>query len=772
MVRDSFKRDVFTLLLISVVIGSLLAGSVSYGANAFFSQTLSSLVGDYGEYDVIIQVREDLREDTAVQLQKIIDDAFPGAQLEQGPTAIGKTAFFVSLPDEYKTKQTYEHLDNIFGSIPGGGSVGVMTEPRITLKGVPEGAKNMLMDRIMQIDGVRFVFRDGGSIGVILLSLEQASAVTAKIEDILDQFQVMEISFPVGSEPVNPIRLGEQIAQDMQSQLKLDYAQNVSVDEQNDDMTYMVSTMMELKRFLMSYATQAAITPSAGVKLAKGDIIAFPGTAGSLAAGSAPAAGSVLAQITGIRADGAADAIITTGDAAQIGSNTQGYKVTDGVVGAAVGTITYRNPRQELSGALTETAKLVGQIPAFAQDAQSMSNIAVGALDNYGSGVNSLEQMLASLQSAGGAIEAATGGLANINTTALQSQLNNSSQAIGGVANTLRAISLLQGSVGPAVNDLSATQRNLESMSSSLAALDNVAADAREARATLDGIVNNGYNTIAVLRSFDVNGARTNLTNINGRLAQVQQLNTPMITTQLQYMAAAAPNLKDEEISHSVKLLDQFIAGQVIPSQRIQILTTSNISTDAIAPIVYQQAGHNNVSVYSTSFGVIEPNARGELMAVLSQVKEILAAIMSIIATILFLIFDHTAIMTVMRRRRLAVKVKATGWRGFWRRLVVTYTAPERQYGIGVGAFLLTAMFVIAGGGIPYLPWAAVPVIGGLLGLIVANNAEKISPMSGDEVMAGEAMGLSEDEIMREIVIPSARPGLLQKLNNRKVKFK
>ena len=90
---------------------------------------------------------------------------------------------------------------------------------------------------------------------------------------------------------------------------------------------------------------------------------------------------------------------------------------------------------------------------------------------------------------------------------------------------------------------------------------------------------------------------------------------------------------------------------------------------------------------------------------------------------------------------------------------------------MAVGAILLTAIFFFSGGGIPYLPWLGVPLIGALLGLVIAHYAEKISPISGEEIMAGEALGMSFDEIMREIVIPSARPGLLQKLNSRKVKF-
>jgi len=770
MTKGSFKRDILALIVVSIVIGSLLAGLVSLSANSYFSKTLASLVGDYGEYDVIIQSREEMKDDTAIHIQKIIDEVFPGARMKEGPTITGKTSFFIAVPDQYKTKKIYEDLGKTFGSIPGGASVGVLTEPRLTIRGVPEGAKNMLMERITQMDGVRFAFLDGGSVGVVLTSLDKSTAVNEQIKKLLTQYQVIEVSFPVGSEPQNPIRMGDGIASAMQTQLQLEYAKNVSVDGKNDDMTYMVSTMMELKRFLVAYATQVVIVPSGTDKLIAGDIVAF-GSGAPLVLGDAVSKNNVLVQITALRPDGSAEGTIVQSDAAAL-TNNQGYKVTNNIVGPYIGTATYRNPRQELGGALTETNKVVNQIPGIVNDTQNLSTIAATALDNYGNSMKAIDQTLNSLQAAGTTIQAATSGLANIDTSSLQNQVDSSSKAMGGVMNTLQVVKLLNGNVVTTIGDLSTAQRNLGNLKSGLGALDHVATDARQAQSAIDGIVANGHSTVATLQAFDVTGAKSNLTSVNSRLAQLGQLNVPLMSTQLQYMAASVPNLKDEEISHSVKLLDKFIAGQVIPGERIQILTSSNVSIDAAMPVIYKQVGHNNVSLYSTELGVIEPNARGELYTVLNQVREILAAMTAIVLTLLFLALDHTAIMTVMRRKRVSGKVQAHGWRSKARRIGQTFTAPERLYGMSVGAVLLSAMFVLARGAIPYVPWVCVPVIGAVLGLIVACYTEKISPIAGEEMMAGQSLGLSMDEIMREIVIPSGRPGLLQKLNQRKVKFK
>lgn len=769
---NSFQRDILILLLVSALAGSVMASSVSLAANAYFSKTLASLVGDYGEFDLIISVREELKEDAAQQIQKIIDDAFPGGKLKEGPTLAGKTSFFVALPDSFKTKKTYEELGKTFGSIPGGAGIGFMTEPRITVRGVPEGAKNMVMEKISQMDGVRFAFRDGGSIGVLLTAIDRSTAVNNAIQSLLKQYQVVEISFPVGSEPSNPIRLGEAIADDMRQQLKLNFAQNVSIDGKNDDMTYAVSTMMELRRFLGAYASTVTVTPAPGVVLRKGDRAIFQGAAPSAPVnGQAVDPGNVVIEITSIGADGKGQGMISQGDAKTLAS-TDGYRLEKNLVGVPIGSASYKNPRQELGNALAETSKLVGEIPGFVQDAKNIGDVGFGVLDNYDNGINAIERTLGDVENAGNTIQAATNGLAGIDSSSLQSQIDNSSRAMGGLIGTLEVLKLVQPDMGGTVDNLKATQSNLNTMKSTLAALDNAAGNARKAKTAIDQVVVGTHNTMETLKAVDVNSARRTLADTSNRLDKIAGINTPAITAQLGYMAAAVPNLRDEDISHTVSILDKFIAGQVIPGERIQILTTSDINAEAALPIVYRQAGHQNVAIYSTALGVIEPNARGELYRVLSEVKAILAGLTAIVATVLFLVFDHTAVMSVMRRKRKGEENPSRGWLAAGTRLVKSVTAPEKKYGMGVGASLLTAMFVLSGGGIPYFPWIGVPVLGAVFGLVIAGYCDKISPVSTEEVVAGEALGLSFDEIMREIVIPAARPGLLQKLNNRKIKFR
>lgn len=54
---NTFNRDIVLQVIVSVLIASLLAGSISVAADTFFGKTLTTIVGDYGEFDVIVNVR-------------------------------------------------------------------------------------------------------------------------------------------------------------------------------------------------------------------------------------------------------------------------------------------------------------------------------------------------------------------------------------------------------------------------------------------------------------------------------------------------------------------------------------------------------------------------------------------------------------------------------------------------------------------------------------------------------------------------------------------
>jgi len=58
------------------------------------------------------------------------------------------------------------------------------------------------------------------------------------------------------------------------------------------------------------------------------------------------------------------------------------------------------------------------------------------------------------------------------------------------------------------------------------------------------------------------------------------------------------------------------------------------------------------------------------------------------------------------------------------------------------------------------------------LGLVTALLADRLSPVRVEEIVAGQSLGLTNGQIMREIVVPAGRPGLLSLVNRWRREFR
>lgn len=769
-----FKRDVLILLLVSILLGSVIAKAVSYGANIYFQQTLVSLVGDYGEYDLIVQIREENREDGKVQLEELLQSTLVGATYKEGPAIIGKANFFVALPQESKNRAIYENLDRVFSSIPGISGVSVITEPRINIRGVPVGTAETLEEEIQSIDGVDFVYRSGGSIGVVLLGVDKVAEVTNQVEASLTRNKIVEVSFPVGAEPDNPVMIAERITNQIYQQMHPQVAKYVSVDTSNDDIAHLVSTMKEMRRFLLTYASKVTFTSKETSKLAPGSSILFQGTeAQQIKSGDTLKRGNIVALLTGINKDGSFDAVITKGDASAL-KNTNGYQLTNDEAAEYVGTATYYNPRLGLIKALEETADLVERMPTLASEGNVMSKLVLDTLTGYSENADDIKKTIARMNTAVDVMQSATKKLENANIKGLKAQLDQSSKSMDGLINTLRLIRMFNPDVTSAIYTLQNTQEKMVGFRALLDGMDHITEEAVQARDILSNLTGDGQAIVEALQNFEGSKAKEELIAANQKLNELAKEDFKAFARELRYLADNTPKLVDEEIYQSIQLMDKVIEGQVIPGKRLQIMVDRYLWLDGIKPIIYAELGHENVGVFEADLGAIEPNIYLQVYQVLSEVQAVLAGLTSIVVTVLLLALDHTAIMSALRSQRMRVSVEpakktiAEKSKG----LLYSIFYLENLYGMGIGAGLLSATFFLSGGGIPYVSWYAVPVIGLLLGLCMAYATEKITPLQVDEVLAGQSLGMSFDEIMREIVIPSGRPGLMQRLNRRKLKFK
>lgn len=768
-----FKRDIFILLLVSILIGTAAAKAVSYGANIYFQQTLTSLVGDYGEYDLLLQIREDYKEEGGAQLDKILKESFAGASYKEGPAIIGKANFFIALPAAKKNAAIYENLDKLFSGVPGISGVSVLTEPRLNVRGVPAGAAVKLEEELKAIEGVDFVYRSGGSIGIVLQGTGQIAAVTRKVEDALIKNKIIDVSFPVGIEPDNPVLLAETISRALYRQLQPQTAQYVSVDTSNDDMVYLISTMQEIRRFLLTYATTVKLKPESDGKFAPGDTLVFQGgEEKEPAPGEESKRGNILVLITETDHDGTFRGVITQGDVASFQSK-RGRILAENKIGAMAARATIENPRELLVKALQESAALMEKLPTLVKEGDLMNERMHSSLGSYSEGTAKMQSAVDHMDYAAAMMQNAAERLENINVQGIKNQLDQSSRSMNALLNALRLIRVFNPDVSNAMQSLESTQEKLIGLSVLLENMQEITQEAGEARSVLSNVARDGKSALQTLQNFEGSKAQEDLLSLKKQLDALAKTDFVQLGVQMRRLADQAPKLSDEEIYRSVQLMDKVIEGQVIPGKRLQIMVDRSLRLEQAKPIIYAALGHENASVYETDLGIIEPNLYLQFYQVLKEVQAVLAGLTSLVLTIIFLALDHTAVMSMLRsRRQRAVGQQSRTLSQRFHALWQSFFYAENLYGMAMGAVLLSMMFFLSGGGIPYVPWYVIPVLGAALGLGIAYLTEKITPVSTDEILAGQSLGLSFDEIMREIVIPSARPGILQRLNRRRLHFK
>ena len=105
-----FLKDVALLLLVTIIAGSGFSSAVAYAVDTYFGDTLSGLVGEYGEYQLLLHVRQEAKDAARTQLEKLLEKEFPGAKLKAGIAIAGIANFFIALPQKAITKKVFSSL--------------------------------------------------------------------------------------------------------------------------------------------------------------------------------------------------------------------------------------------------------------------------------------------------------------------------------------------------------------------------------------------------------------------------------------------------------------------------------------------------------------------------------------------------------------------------------------------------------------------------------------------------------------------------------------
>lgn len=399
-----------------------------------------------------------------------------------------------------------------------------------------------------------------------------------------------------------------------------------------------------------------------------------------------------------------ASALVIVGDASNMTASLECMPIyrllPQDQVGEQVGTVTISNERYRLAQAIDDSVELLQELEGLAEDADTA--------------VSNAEQTLKTFQRA------------LVQLGQLQQQLTQLSQSPNG------------------------TPQGTELLLTLL--LNNLFKEAMGA----------GDDPVGSFKDLDVAAMQDTLESISTRIGAISTIDLEQIIEQIRFVKDSLPQLADEEIGQSVALIDQYLGGDVIPGSKIEFLLDGNIPYQELEHSLQGLDGFEHIDVFTLPVGVIMPSAISVLFNVLSEVRGIIAGLLSIVFVVLVFLLDQASILNAARRLLL------NSCRGNRRRLRTL--VPTVLFGAASGSLLLSAIYWLSGGNIPHLNTFLVFVLGALIGTVMALLAERISPVNGEEILAAEALGLSYAQILREIVIPAGRPGIVQTINQRRKK--
>lgn len=708
--RDGFYKDFVVLLILTILLGTVFSAGIAWALDAYFGDTLNEMIGEYGQYDIILHIQEDAKEAAFRELERIQEQQFPGARLSETISLAGQANFFFGLPEEFRTKETMTNLASYFAAVPGLTGHTIISDPSLLIRNVHGSVADVLAEKIEQIPGVRFTFPDVGNIIVLLEEPSLSRTVEAHVNQLIDEYQLVELRFPMGFE-VDTQQVGAQAIQVLKETLPGRKYSNVTAAQYGEDLNAFLKTLVEMRDFLMSYASKVRITADPEAHLIIGEQIAIQADgAAPLKEGGLLTDDNVVIEITAV-SGGTAEGMIIRGEIAPSMESLKqtGYRVfSDGQIARPIGEVEVENERYRLAYAIDESLRLLEEL-------EVLSVQAADAVDNADAVLNTFQEALLQLE-------------------VLQVQMRQLNEGIagGGSASSEQLLMSLL------INGL----------------FQSLAQAAMQA----------GENSLDSLENLDVAAMRASLEQISSQIANVQSIDVQAIIRQIQYVRDTLPMLGDEEIGRSIRLINTYIAGQVIPGERIQILVEEgSVDEGQVEKLLREHLDNPYLNIYSTSVGVINPDARSEIIRLLTEVRAIIAGLLAVVFTSAIMILDHSTLFSTLKYLKRAGKEKVSRWK----RLL----DPVCILGGILGAVILGAVYSLSGAQIPYMSLSSITLIGLIIGILVACFAERFSPVNAKEVMAGQALGLSNVQIMREIVIPSSRPGLMNFLNRWKQQF-
>ena len=243
-----------------------------------------------------------------------------------------------------------------------------------------------LREQFEALPGVRFAVKDGSNLLVLADGEDALPGVSAQIEQILGQYQILELRFPMGF-AVDTQEVGEQALEILRAQERPRgnrYA-NITSAQYGEDLDAFLTTLVEMRDFLGSYASKVRIAPGPGVNLAVGERIVLEG--------ETELAEELIVEVTGVFGD-LGEGMIIQGSPVQSMDRVayKGFRLLgEGERGEFIGDVEIENERYRLAYAVDESLRLLAELEELAVQASAAVDNAEAVLVTFQEALMQLE---------------------------------------------------------------------------------------------------------------------------------------------------------------------------------------------------------------------------------------------------------------------------------------------------------------------------------------------------------------------------------------------
>lgn len=838
--KNKFLKDAIILFAVGSVCSAIFATGFALATDKYFAKAVTGVIGDYGEYDLMFQGKAELEKSLGSQIKEVVSKNFPGAKLKKGISVAGVSTYFLGLPSKYHTQAVFNSFDDKFKNLPGNAGFSIMTEPRLTVSSVPAALFDRVSKRISKLKGVAFVFKDGNNIGVILKNSDANETVNNQIKDILGEQQLLEIRLSSENTSTEELmELGRKLTDALKHLPGYENVEDITFSNGVDEYGAAVSTLSEMKRFLLAYASQVQIIPDEGVELQPEELLVVNGkNIQALKSGEKLDPLAVVVKVTETSPD-AVNGLIIQGDAEFLGEDKTTYRIEDGEkIGKPVARVQVSSRKRQLIYATEQAIGFLNQLDAAIENFNDNSDSTVLTVDGIGNTYHKVAEVQEALNNIENSIDGlsgkvdtdsifkmarlidsvgddfdylaqnfgrvrllesrfseATAGL-DLAGDILDSSLANKETAGNGgifdkllllneqlrsitetLRNRARQLDNFINNFNPIVTVLGNWRNKARDFAREAGAFGTLFTPGSESQKHLKELLDSTDDILSGVTDYDEAAVKSGLETLSKEVFKSEEIDFTALTEELGKIKNSLPQLLDEEIGNSVSLIDKYVGGDSGDiGDKLQICVAADVRRNLGDPVIVDVAG-NVREIYSLPIGSIQPDVRSELYKILSEVRSVIAALVVLILWILAFILDHSLIISMLKQTYPSFLPERSYNKSsslsnhlyeFLRRVISASTL----YSFAIGAAWLWCAFSISGAEVPYLSYGNLALMGGFLGIFIAALAEKINPVNKEEIMAGLSMGLPFVLIMREIVIPDGRPGLLQILNKRRMQMR